>query len=95
MDEHDLGEAGVWKCTDNTPTPFLDDPDASFDVTDVLRRSCGIQCSLWDVVLDLLEFIIHQNGVDVETGTRINVDDAVEEGPKFGSGTRWYMFNRR
>ena len=58
--KHYLWEASIGKGENNATASLLDNMDMTLDVANVFRGSSSIQSSLVNVVLDLLEFIVHK-----------------------------------
>ena len=77
IDEHNSRDLSIRKSADDAATMLLDNPNRSFNSTNVFGGRGSIQCSV-NVISDLVKFIIHENSVNLETCTSIYVHDPMK-----------------
>ena len=77
MNQHNVRDLGIRKSAYDATTTFLDDVNTAFNFANVFCRCGCIECSI-DVISDFFEFIIHEDGVDVETCTSICIHNPMK-----------------
>ncbi len=78
MDQHYAWDVGVWEGTNDASASLLDDPNPPFNVAHVLCCRGGIEGSMLDIIPHLLKLIVHEDGVDLEPCTCVNVHNMMK-----------------
>ena len=95
MNEHYLWDIQIWKGAGDPSAAFLDNPNATLDVPNMFGNRSSIDDDLWDMIRNLVEFIVHENCLDSEPCSCINDHNTLEKATRFGRSTPWSIFNRR
>jgi hypothetical protein len=77
MNQHNAWDLGIRKSAYDAATTFLDDTKTAFNFANVFCRCRCVECGI-DVISDFFEFIIHEDGVDIETCMSIRIHNLMK-----------------
>ncbi len=77
INQNNVRDLGIRRSAYDAATMFLDDANTAFNFTNVFCRCGCVECSI-DVISYFFKFIIHEDGVDVETCTSIRIHNPMK-----------------
>ena len=77
INQHNAWDLGIRKSAYDAATTFFDDANMAFKFANVFCRCGCVECSI-DVISYFFKFIIHEDGVDVETCTSICIHNPMK-----------------
>ncbi len=77
INQHNAWDLGIRKSAYDAATMFRDNANTAFNFANVFCSRGCVECSI-DVISDFFEFIIHEDGVDVETCTSIRIHNPMK-----------------
>jgi hypothetical protein len=77
INKHDARDFRVGKRAEDAAATLFDNPDTSFNFANVFGSRRGVEGSI-DVIANFFEFVIHEDGVNIETRTSICTHDPMK-----------------
>ncbi len=93
FDQHELGDLFVGESVEDSSPTLFDEAYSALDFGYVFFCRRGIHHDVRDEGPQWLEFIVHQDGADLETSARIKVHDTLDPLGKILGGTGGQVFS--
>ena len=77
INQNNVRDLGIRRSAYDAAKMFLDDANTAFNFANVFCCRGCVECSI-DVISDFFKFIIHEDGVDVETCTSIRIHNPMK-----------------